>query len=231
MRNAVLAVATFAVCGTAEAGTLAGAQDGQYRSQSGQSILLDSKENSIGIQFLGCRKPIVTGQRLKAVGCWSNGHRVGDVDVSWRVVGTSIYSDGERYVLLPPMPPLTMNRKVDSFVGSPDAWMHNGSSVRFDLRNGKIAYDRPKPSIRSVVKAGTVLYEGDLKPASFLIGTAYAFKDGCPPASYPVRGTYTDGNEKLILRGPGPVRNGCEVVAYSYDSPHATLSFDYVVGD
>lgn len=85
---------------------------------------------------------------------------------------------------------------------------------------------RPKPSIRNVVKPGSVIFRG--KP--FLRGgrledTAYAFKKGCPAAPYAVRGGYSRDNATITLRGAGPIRQGCEVVGYSGRSPHAELTF------
>ena len=110
-------------------------------------------------------------------------------------------------------------------------WDHNGSVVYADLETGLIAYSEPKASIRSVVRSGTVLFRGQLHPDKPVRGVAYAYKDGCPPAPYPVQGSYSDHSNKLTLRGAGPVRNGCEVVAYSDRSPHALLRFSYLMDD
>lgn len=110
-------------------------------------------------------------------------------------------------------------------------WMHNGSMVMINSATGVIAYSEPKASLRPVVSSGTVLFRGALKPGGGAHGTAYAFKEGCPPAPYPVRGRYSDRDYKLTLRGAGPVRKGCEVVAYSERSPHAVLAFSYLLDD
>ena len=126
---------------------------------------------------------------------------------------------------------MALKAPPDPFIGTPDAWEHNRSGVTVDPDKGTIMYLRPRSDLKTVVKAGTVLYEGTLRPGHMILGTAYAFKEGCKPASYPVRGRYSRHNEMLILTGPGPVRRGCEVVAYRYDSPHARLVFEYVVGD
>lgn len=109
-------------------------------------------------------------------------------------------------------------------------WSHNGSSVFADPETGIIAYDEPKASIRSVVKHGTVLFRGSLREGK-VQGTAYAFKEGCPPAPYPVRGAYSDHMYKLTLRGAGPIRSGCDVTGYSDRSPHSNLVFSYVLND
>jgi hypothetical protein len=233
MRHAlILAILTSSLVGTAQAGTVAGAQDGGYRTQDGDFLLVESKDDLVGVQGLDCKKPVVTAGRLRAKNCWANGHLGGDVDVSWRVQGNVIFSEGKRYVLTPALPPpMLKGGKADPFEPSPDSWMHNRSSVRIDPKAGRITYLWLKPELRGVLKPGAVLYEGDLKPGSLMTGTAYAFKAGCPPASYPVRGVYSQHNEVLTLTGPGPVRTGCEVTAYSYQSPHSKLVFEYVVGD
>jgi hypothetical protein len=219
------------LAGAAHAGTIAGAQDGGYRSQDDDFLLVQSKDNLVGVQGLDCKNPVVSGGRLRAKKCWANGHLGGDVDVSWRVEGNVIVSEGKRFILSPPLPPPALKEKVDPFQPSPEAWMHNRSSVRVDPKTGKITYESPKPEMRNVVKRGTVLYEGDLRPGSLMLGKAYAFKPGCPPVSYPVRGVYSKHNELLTFTGPGPMRKGCEVTGYSYDSPHSKLVFEYVVGD
>ncbi|SFG57870.1 hypothetical protein [Methylobacterium gossipiicola] len=110
-------------------------------------------------------------------------------------------------------------------------WMHNGSMVFADPETGLIVYHEPKASIRDVVPPGAVLFRGRLGPNRPVGGTAYAFKAGCPPAPYPVTGTYSDHAYTLRLRGAGPVRRGCEVVGYSDGSPHATLLFTYLLDD
>lgn len=232
MRHALaLAILAASLAGPAQAGTIAGAQDGGYRSQDDDFLLVQSKDNLVGVQGLDCKNPVVSEGRLRAKNCWANGHLGGDVDVSWRVQGNVIVSEGKRYVLSPPLPPPAAKGKVDPFDPSPDSWMHNQSSVRVDPKTGRITYLWAKPQMRSVVKPGTLLYEGDLKPGSLMLGKAYAFKPGCPPVSYPVRGVYSEHNERLTFTGPGPMRKGCEVTAYSYDSPHSKLVFEYVVGD
>lgn len=110
-------------------------------------------------------------------------------------------------------------------------WSHNGSTVFADPATGLIVYDAPKAAIRSVVRRGSVLFRGQLVHGKPVEGVAYAFKEGCPPAPYPVRGVYTDRDYTLTLRGAGPVRDGCTVTAYSTRSPHAVLKFSYLLDD
>lgn len=103
---------------------------------------------------------------------------------------------------------------------------HNGSVMWTALADGLIVYAEPKASIRDVVKPGSVLFRGSpFLQGGRLEGTAYAFKKGCAPAPYAVRGGYSRGNATITLRGAGPIRQGCEVVGYSVRSPHAVLKF------
>lgn len=105
------------------------------------------------------------------------------------------------------------------------AWDHNGSEVTVDPDTGVIAYRVPKASIRSVVGEGTVVFRGHLRSERRVQGVAYAFKDGCAPAPYQVSGFFSRDGGTLTLRGLGPIREGCDVVAYSERSPHAALKF------
>ncbi len=111
-------------------------------------------------------------------------------------------------------------------------WMHNGSTMALDPEVGTIVYSKPRAGLSNVVRPGAVLFRGRLgfsgRDAS---GTAYAFKDGCDPAPYAVRGGYSRDNETLTLTGAGPVRQGCAVVGYSTASPHAKLVFKNVIQD
>jgi hypothetical protein len=110
-------------------------------------------------------------------------------------------------------------------------WVHNGSMVMINPEAGVVVYLEPKASLRPAVNVGSVLFRGTLKPGGDVHGTAYAFKEGCPPAPYPVRGRYSDRDYTLTLRGAGPIRKGCEVVGYSERSPHAVLAFSYLLDD
>lgn len=125
----------------------------------------------------------------------------------------------------------TAPTSLPDVVPSGRPWTHNGSEVMIDPETGIVAYSQPKPSLRPVAKTGTVLFRGTLWPENAVQGTAYAFKEGCPPAPYPVRGRYSEHAYRLTLRGPGPVRKGCEVVGYSDSSPHAVLNFKYLLND
>ncbi len=111
----------------------------------------------------------------------------------------------------------------DSVSGS--SFDHNGSQMRVDPNLGVIIYEEPKASIADVVKPGAVLFRGKVGYAGAVSGTAYAFKKGCPPAPYAVKGSFNRDNSAFTVRGPGPVRDGCAVTRLSPSSPHATLTF------
>jgi hypothetical protein len=114
---------------------------------------------------------------------------------------------------------------------SGSAYDHNGSHVWIDTDDGEITYSDPKPSLADVVKQGDVLFHGHIHfPGSpdsdkTTHGIAYAFKKGCPPAGYPVTGSWSADRDILTLRGPGPVRSGCAVTGFSQSSPHSILKF------
>lgn len=109
--------------------------------------------------------------------------------------------------------------------GFAQVYDHNGSDVRVEPELGLIVYEQPKRSIADVVKPGTVLFRGKVGYSGSVSGTAYAFKKGCPPAEYPVTGRFDADNSAFVVRGAGPVREGCEVVGYSQKSPHSSLRF------
>ncbi|KQP16537.1 hypothetical protein [Methylobacterium sp. Leaf93] len=115
-------------------------------------------------------------------------------------------------------------------------WYHNGSDMLVDEDYGEIRYDKPKALIAKAVKPGDVLFRGAFHKDGTVEGTAFAFKLGCPPAPYPVKGrypkpaTFVDG--RMVLTGPGPRRKegSCEVDKLTSSSSHSKLVFD-VGGD
>lgn len=232
MRNPLLPIVILMASSSSSLGApVAGAVDGVYRAQDDTYIVIDEATSSVGVSFMSCEHPTVSNGNLHSDSCSFNGHPSGDLNISWRVEGNSIYSEGKRYILAPKLPSLPADKVADAFIPSSNGWMHNGSEMTVDIANGVITYARVKPSLSSTIKSEAVLFKGDLKPSGILLGTAYAFKEGCPPASYPVRAAFSQHNEVLVLMGPGPIRKGCEVVGYSYDSPHSSLTFRYVYGD
>lgn len=193
----------------------------------------------------------VSGGSYRYAGAWTEGEEAGVTHRSkWRggdgeVVGTATVDGGfslaqqwsilcginatPKVATVKPVSvtttPRSAHEPTPAGVNSLGAWDHNGSEVTVDPDTGVIAYRVPKPSIRTVAGEGTVVFRGHLRSERRVQGVAYAFKDGCAPAPYQVAGSYSRDGGTLILRGLGPVRHGCEVVAYSERSPHAALKF------
>lgn len=111
-------------------------------------------------------------------------------------------------------------------------WYHNGSDMLVDEAYGEIRYDKPKASIAKAVKPGDVLFRGTFHNDGTVEGTAFAFKLGCEPAPYPVKGRYpnpaTFTNGRMVLAGPGPKRRdgSCEVERLTSSSGHSKLVLD-----
>jgi hypothetical protein len=111
-------------------------------------------------------------------------------------------------------------------------WYHNGSDMLVDEAFGEIRYDKPKASIAKAVKPGDVLFRGTFHKDGTVEGIAYAFKLGCEPAPYPVKGRYpnpaTFTNGRMVLAGPGPKRKdgSCEVEKLTLSSGHSKLILD-----
>jgi hypothetical protein len=105
---------------------------------------------------------------------------------------------------------------------------HNGSAMRVLPHEGKILYLEPRKGLSPAIKSGQMLFEG--KPwtsGGAFSGTAYTFRNGCPPAPYRVEAFYEGSVETLTLRGAAPVREnkGCKVVGYTRESDNAALQF------
>lgn len=100
---------------------------------------------------------------------------------------------------------------------------HNGSQMTYDPSLGIISYTYPK---NKRIEPDTVLFRGSITPNGSVHGMAYTFKKGCDPAPYYVSG-YDEGTETLTLKGKAPIREGCEVVGYTEDSPNAKLEFTF----
>ncbi len=112
---------------------------------------------------------------------------------------------------------------------------HNGSDVLYFADKGLIVYARPEPSMRSVVNSGDVLFRGTVRD-HVLVGQAYAFKAGCRPAPYDVRGVLSRDTDwegaRLHLHGAAPAwdRASCRVATSTYDTPNADLAFTQLRG-
>lgn len=194
-------------------------------------------------------KLVSDGKRYSSDGVWTSG--IGEGQVRFRgsdgkVVGQDNASDGlglaQRWETLCPSSPTGPRAEsasvpasssgpeivsLDSLQGLP--YDHNGSEMIVDAEKGLIVYARPKASIASAVKPGTVLFRG--QPWSWdptvspVRGTAFVFKKGCAPAPYEVRGSYR-GTE-FALSGAAPVRSktSCSITGTSNSSGNAELRF------
>jgi hypothetical protein len=114
--------------------------------------------------------------------------------------------------------------------GKSERYEHNGSIVQWlvspSLVGVRASYLVPRAGVEAVgVTAGTVLFEGTLD-GQRIVGRAFAFKRGCPPAPYDVSGAVI--GDRIILRGAAPVRSGlgCGVTGYSAASANAELVFN-----
>jgi hypothetical protein len=110
---------------------------------------------------------------------------------------------------------------------------HNGSTIQEFSDRDKVEYRYSNVRTGLPAKPSDVLFRGT-KHASHksphvaydLQGTAYAFKRGCPPAGYEVRGEQTSTG--VILRGAAPrhAADSCAVIGYDSNGANATLLFD-----
>lgn len=119
----------------------------------------------------------------------------------------------------------TGNAPVTDFVPATIALDHNRSAMSLQVEGDlvTITYSRPRDGLQQAgVNPGTVLFQGAVVNGR-LYGDAFAFKQGCAPAAYPVEGSFDSFG--IILDGAGPVRNGCNVSRLDPNSPHSHLEF------
>jgi len=91
-----------------------------------------------------------------------------------------------------------------------------------------IAYKEPPAQLREIgVADGQILVEGTWtrREPGILVGNAYAFKQGCPPIRYDVRGI-VDYNGALVVIGPTPILKfeSCDVASLVW-SDDAVMQF------
>jgi hypothetical protein len=69
-------------------------------------------------------------------------------------------------------------------------------------------------------------FSGTITDGNEIMGVAYTFKRGCPPAPYEATGVQT--SNEIVLRGRAPLRASSdrEVVRYDDSAPSARLQFD-----
>ncbi len=85
-------------------------------------------------------------------------------------------------------------------------WLHNGSIMRLEASGNsrRFYYEAPRAGMRNAgVNSGTLLFEGTRDGEAYS-GTAYIFADGCRPAPYPVIGSVSDGDRRVVMSGRAP---------------------------
>jgi hypothetical protein len=105
---------------------------------------------------------------------------------------------------------------------------HNGSQMVWTrTENGRveIRYSIPRPGLS--VKEGDLLFEGQAELRGRYTGTAYVFKDGCPPAPYAVDGKNVRGD--IFLVGNAPIRKSgsCEIIGSKLRGRNSRLIFRF----
>lgn len=106
---------------------------------------------------------------------------------------------------------------------------HNGSQMvltkTWNGRRVEIRYSIPRPGLP--VKDGDLLFEGQSNIRGKYTGTAYVFKDGCPPAPYAVEGNDVRGD--IVLFGNAPIREpgSCAIVGSKLRGRNSRLVFSF----
>jgi uncharacterized protein YecT (DUF1311 family) len=113
----------------------------------------------------------------------------------------------------------------DDMVGS-TFLQHNGSGLQiFNGRHDHVEfrYTSVRPGLSA--REGEVLFRGVMSEGGRIAGTAFVFKQGCPPAPYDVSGTQTA--RRIVLRGPAPVHEpgSCDIATYDDSVASARLEF------
>lgn len=105
-------------------------------------------------------------------------------------------------------------------------WLHNGSIMRLEADGNarRFYYVAPRAGMRRVgASNGTLLFDG-VRNGETYTGTAYIFAAGCAPQPYPVAGTVSAGNNRVVMVGRAPrIGKRCDVTGYRDD----TLVFTY----
>lgn len=105
---------------------------------------------------------------------------------------------------------------------------HNGSQmVLTKTRNGRVEIRYSIPRHGLPVKDGDLLFEGQSNIRGRYTGTAYVFKDGCPPAPYAVEGNDVRGD--IVLFGNAPIREpgSCAIVGSKLRGRDSRLVFSF----
>jgi hypothetical protein len=96
-------------------------------------------------------------------------------------------------------------------------YSHNGSEMLLERcgEDLRMTYENPRPALRQLgVKRGTLFFEGRLRRidrGEFIEGDARAFRKGCKPEPFYVRGGISRRGERdpvpFTLRGAAPLRD------------------------
>lgn len=87
--------------------------------------------------------------------------------------------------------------------GAPGTWTHNGSVMRLEAEGAvrRIYYANPRDGIRQAgVSGDTLLFEGE-RQGNRYVGTARIFKPGCGEQTFPVEGTVSADDSRIVLTG------------------------------
>ncbi len=87
--------------------------------------------------------------------------------------------------------------------GAPGSWTHNGSVMRLEAESAtrRLYYANPRAGIRQAgVSGDTLLFEGE-RQGSRYVGTARIFKAGCGERTFPVEGTVSGDERRIVLTG------------------------------
>jgi hypothetical protein len=95
-------------------------------------------------------------------------------------------------------------------------WSYGDAKLRLDALGRSRRFTFAAPSAGHAAKYGDVAFEGVREGAAFS-GMAFAYSEGCPPLSYPVKGAINAGESTIVLRGMEPRRTAsCEVLGASF---------------
>lgn len=113
----------------------------------------------------------------------------------------------------------------DDMVGS-TFLQHNGSGLQiFNGPHDHVEFRYTSVRAGLAAREGDVLFRGVMSEGGRVAGTAFVFRQGCPPAPYDVSGTQTES--RIVLKGPAPVRepDSCRIARYDDSVASARLEF------
>jgi hypothetical protein len=132
-----------------------------------------------------------------------------------------------------PLPPTDQQRTMMNHNGSEMVLVEEKTDPGFRVA---IYYRSPRHAMKELgVREGTLLFEG-VKINDQYSGTAFTFKEDCPPIPYRVEGAIrgdhdsTGSGQYLILRGLAPDEyRGCHAFSYNWNH-NSKLEFELYFG-